>query len=488
MGSSESKSSVVIRDNVDETKISTPDQLQYTFFEAPQEGCCFFGIKAAHDAYIALSSNQIDPEYEILIGTSYNTRTIIKKKKTAVIKTFVPNILHKDEVRYFWLKWKNNKLLLGRKDEQQAFANFIDYENIPINYFGICTYGSTGTWIIKKKYEIESQAEPSNARNEPSTSGTANNTGYSSKYSYSSVDFPHTENKTKIYEDLTRKKLNTDVENTSKINNNITNTLNNNKTNPVNYVDNFKNLNIKNSCDERQGSTSNDTLERLEKFFLESTMNMKQNQTSKDKSRKHHHRDRKNNSNMNRKPHSSSNKSDFKNKTECDSIISFDKLLEISRMSPQLILVELQAYKFERLFEIKLKKSYINIILNILSKLCQADFLVTKRSVITGFFSKEVFRKQLLDYMLHMRLQSDADYNKHSRHHNEMWESLYIVCKTAATIPAELQAGYLENLVFECQNTLEALLPRDGSRKHVLEKFRKLKEFVYFETRRRPLM
>ncbi|XP_060519826.1 uncharacterized protein LOC132698015 [Cylas formicarius] len=134
-------------------ELFTEDRLEYNFF--PNDtGFVQFRVKAAHDAHIALCTQaaEIDPMYEIFIGGWGNTKSIIRKNRTKpdVAEAPTPNILNESEFRGFWIRWENGTISVGRENEAAPILSWTDFENIPIEYVGICTgWGATGDWIVQ---------------------------------------------------------------------------------------------------------------------------------------------------------------------------------------------------------------------------------------------------------------------------------------------------------------------------------------------------
>lgn len=134
-------------------ELQTDDRLEYNFFPNAS-GFVQFRIKAPNDAHIALSTAaaEVDPMYEIFIGGWGNTKSIIRKNRTKpdVAEVPTPGILDGNEYRGFWIRWQNGNISVGRENEIPPFLSWTDYEQVNIEYIGVCTgWGANGAWIIE---------------------------------------------------------------------------------------------------------------------------------------------------------------------------------------------------------------------------------------------------------------------------------------------------------------------------------------------------
>ncbi|XP_023026511.2 uncharacterized protein [Leptinotarsa decemlineata] len=134
-------------------QLETEDKLEYNFFP---NSCGFvqFRVRAANDAHIALTTSaaEMEPMYEIFIGGWGNSKSIIRKNRTKpeVAEVPTPGILNPNEFRGFWIRWENGNISVGRENEVPPFLSWTDYEQINIQYVGVCTgWGANGSWVIE---------------------------------------------------------------------------------------------------------------------------------------------------------------------------------------------------------------------------------------------------------------------------------------------------------------------------------------------------
>ena len=77
-----------------------------------------FRVKASANAHILLSDTILDAHanvYEVVIGISSNTESVIRESKygTDQVRVDTPGIVDINEVRFFWCKWTDQKLQVG---------------------------------------------------------------------------------------------------------------------------------------------------------------------------------------------------------------------------------------------------------------------------------------------------------------------------------------------------------------------------------------
>ncbi|XP_044268897.1 uncharacterized protein LOC123014086 [Tribolium madens] len=135
-------------------ELQTEDRLEYTFFPNAS-GLLQFRVRAPNDAHIALSpsASEATPMYEVFIGGWGNSKSIIRKNRSKpdVAEASTPGFLNPDEFRGFWIRWDNGHISVGHEGNAAPFLEWRDYEQVPIEYIGVCTgWGATGSWIIEE--------------------------------------------------------------------------------------------------------------------------------------------------------------------------------------------------------------------------------------------------------------------------------------------------------------------------------------------------
>jgi len=135
-------------------ELQTEDRLEYTFFPNAS-GIVQLRVRAPNDAHVALSpaASETNPMYEVFLGGWGNSKSVIRKNRTKpdVAEASTPGYLHPDEFRGFWIRWENGNITVGREGEATPFLNWTDYEQVPIQYVGVCTgWGANGSWIIEE--------------------------------------------------------------------------------------------------------------------------------------------------------------------------------------------------------------------------------------------------------------------------------------------------------------------------------------------------
>ncbi|XP_065211148.1 uncharacterized protein LOC135839170 [Planococcus citri] len=114
-----------------------------------------FKVKADRDVNLMFSTGMfVEDEqeaYEIVLGGTYNTKSIIRKLKasdadsTSIIKE---DVLSPIEWREFWVKIKPDTVEVGRKNKN-AFMELKNATNIPIYYYSIAGWRNANIlWIL----------------------------------------------------------------------------------------------------------------------------------------------------------------------------------------------------------------------------------------------------------------------------------------------------------------------------------------------------
>ncbi|EFA00610.1 uncharacterized protein LOC663246 [Tribolium castaneum] len=135
-------------------ELQTEDRLEYTFFPNAS-GLLQFRVRAPNDAHIALSpsASEATPMYEVFIGGWGNSKSVIRKNRTKpdVAEASTPGFLNPDEFRGFWIRWESGLISVGHEGNAAPFLEWRDFEQVPIEYVGVCTgWGATGAWIIEE--------------------------------------------------------------------------------------------------------------------------------------------------------------------------------------------------------------------------------------------------------------------------------------------------------------------------------------------------
>lgn len=134
-------------------KVNTPDKKRYIFYPA-YNGEFKFKVCCANDCHVALSSQPLEKGriYEIAIGGWSNTKSIIRiiGQSPDVAAAATPGIVNNNELRGFWVRWRDNTISVGREGENSPFMSHRDPQLFDVKYVGICTaYGSSGSWLFE---------------------------------------------------------------------------------------------------------------------------------------------------------------------------------------------------------------------------------------------------------------------------------------------------------------------------------------------------
>ncbi|XP_061392867.1 C3 and PZP-like alpha-2-macroglobulin domain-containing protein 8 [Musca vetustissima] len=135
------------------TYVTTPDRKRYIFYPAPSNKQFQFKICCSNDCHVALTTEpqEYHPIYEVVIGGWNSTKSVIRYggKQPDVAITATPNIVNTNEMRGFWIRWRDQTISVGREGEATAFMSYKDAQLFDVKFLGICTaYGSMGSWLF----------------------------------------------------------------------------------------------------------------------------------------------------------------------------------------------------------------------------------------------------------------------------------------------------------------------------------------------------
>uniref|UniRef100_A0A1A9ZRM1 Farnesoic acid O-methyl transferase domain-containing protein n=1 Tax=Glossina pallidipes TaxID=7398 RepID=A0A1A9ZRM1_GLOPL len=123
-------------------EIVTTKEMPYQFFRVNREDKFYFEVSSSKDAQLMLSTapDTVPPVYEIVIGASENTQTIIRKDGAEnVVSVSTPCILNENEFQGFWINFKKHSIKLGCMNDCSPFLCFKDKELPEFYYLGIRT-------------------------------------------------------------------------------------------------------------------------------------------------------------------------------------------------------------------------------------------------------------------------------------------------------------------------------------------------------------
>uniref|UniRef100_A0A1B0AZF3 Farnesoic acid O-methyl transferase domain-containing protein n=1 Tax=Glossina palpalis gambiensis TaxID=67801 RepID=A0A1B0AZF3_9MUSC len=133
-------------------KIVTTKEMLYQFFRVNREDKFYFEVCSPKDAQLMLSTapDTIPPIYEIVIGESENSQSVIRKDGAEnVVCLSTPHILNENEFQGFWINFKKNSIKLGCMNECSPFLCHKDKELPEFYYLGIRTGPDVdGTWKL----------------------------------------------------------------------------------------------------------------------------------------------------------------------------------------------------------------------------------------------------------------------------------------------------------------------------------------------------
>ncbi|CAH1240852.1 EDIL3 [Branchiostoma lanceolatum] len=101
-----------------------------------------FEVEAKSDVRVALSSKKEVATYQVIIGGSDNTESVIRRSRqdNNHVTVSTPGIVSPTEYRTFWITWSSDgTIAVGRSGEGQPFMEWRDPDPLPIVYAGFST-------------------------------------------------------------------------------------------------------------------------------------------------------------------------------------------------------------------------------------------------------------------------------------------------------------------------------------------------------------
>lgn len=113
-------------------------------------------VKAAHDAHLVFSDTMGDENanvYEVVLGSHDNTNSLMRRCVYCENEVWenTPDVVNSEEFRYFWFRWTNQMLQVGRGSivGDQAFMDLGKEDHPTIIGVGLSTgWGSSGEWHV----------------------------------------------------------------------------------------------------------------------------------------------------------------------------------------------------------------------------------------------------------------------------------------------------------------------------------------------------
>ncbi|XP_033105774.1 uncharacterized protein LOC117108037 [Anneissia japonica] len=140
----------IVGDNCLLFETDTQYRYRYTLPRIPQGvNVITFRVKARNDVHIALSpeNNDVDEEYEIVIGGWRNTKSVIRRSRQGDNLAVYVNrngFVDTEEFRRFWISFRGGDIRVG-EDGKPAFMHLPDGSPIDVHYIGYTTgWGSDG--------------------------------------------------------------------------------------------------------------------------------------------------------------------------------------------------------------------------------------------------------------------------------------------------------------------------------------------------------
>lgn len=124
---------------------------EYRFFEGPQPGIVL-RVNSDNEIQIALTPFNFiwNPVIEILIGTTNNTRSVMRtNQETEVVTVPTPNIIRTNQWNDFRVTYANQVVLVFRGNDSFPFMSYTMEHFVPVNFYGLRAPDTTATWSVQ---------------------------------------------------------------------------------------------------------------------------------------------------------------------------------------------------------------------------------------------------------------------------------------------------------------------------------------------------
>lgn len=111
----------------------------YSFFEGPHPGIAV-RVNTTNEVHIALTPFNFPwtPMIEILIGTTNNTRSVIRmNQESDVVTVPTPNIIRQNQWNDFRITWANQNVLVFGGNSSFPFMSLTMRDFFPVNFYGL---------------------------------------------------------------------------------------------------------------------------------------------------------------------------------------------------------------------------------------------------------------------------------------------------------------------------------------------------------------
>jgi len=124
---------------------------EFLFFEGVNPGIAL-RVNTDTEAHIALTPFNFvwNPIIEILIGTTNNTRSVIRvNQETDVVTVPTPNILARNQWNDFRVTWDNQVILVFRGNNTFPFMAYTMQDFYPVNFYGLRAVETSASWTVQ---------------------------------------------------------------------------------------------------------------------------------------------------------------------------------------------------------------------------------------------------------------------------------------------------------------------------------------------------
>jgi len=124
---------------------------EFSFFNGPHPGIAL-RVNSQNEVHIALTPFDFlwNPSIEILIGTSNNTRSVIRvNQETDAVNVLTPNIINQNLWNDFRITWANRVVLVFSGNDTFPFMVYTMQDLFPANFYGLRAVETRASWTVQ---------------------------------------------------------------------------------------------------------------------------------------------------------------------------------------------------------------------------------------------------------------------------------------------------------------------------------------------------
>ncbi|CAD5116870.1 DgyrCDS5711 [Dimorphilus gyrociliatus] len=142
---------------------SSPFNMRYNYIWKTVErrdGFFAFRVRSCQDAHISLALNQGERDYEVVLGSYYNTKFSLRKYRGRYVQKDVVNqngVVHCIDFRAFWISWRNGTISVGRGSVygRNTEVELYDKDFRGVSVLGFTQFAVDADWFFDEELYSE---------------------------------------------------------------------------------------------------------------------------------------------------------------------------------------------------------------------------------------------------------------------------------------------------------------------------------------------